>query len=290
MRQATRNERLARLAGVRPMDLRLRDAEPLGVLHSVFAQGTGELYDMHHPCEMGIVLQGRFRRFDRENEVVLTRGMVWWHGPWEPHGWRAESRSAALVFLGLPAVFYPYAALALPPFLPFVRPSLRAHLQPSGRRAREAIIRKGFDLQAEIQSRRSGWQTAASLAWMMLIVDLLRTAPEASLQHASADTDAGRVLPALEYVHAHLGEKMTLQEAAARARMGRTRFAQAFKAMMGIPFAAYVTGCRLEGARRDLLHTEDKLLVIAQRWGFTDASHLCRQYKERFGHSPRQQA
>jgi AraC-like DNA-binding protein len=277
---------MERLASATVRDLRLTEAQPLSASRSVFEQGTAESYDMHLACEMGVVLQGRFRRIDRENDVFLTRGHLWWHGPWEPHGWSAEEKTVALVFVCLPSVFYGFPSADLSPYLPFVRPGLRAFLQPGQPDAEEAVCAQAEVLHREVVQRATGWTVAAQLDLMRLIVDRLRAVPEPVLMRSRVESESSQIFPLLEHVHGRLQSKLTLAGAASLAHMGRTRFAQAFREVVGTTFAQYVLRCRLDGARRDLLHTGDKLAVIAFRWGFTDASHLCRQYRRRFGVPP----
>lgn len=51
----------------------------------------------------------------------------------------------------------------------------------------------------------------------------------------------------------------------------------------------YVWKCRLENCRKDMLspaHAGQRLSDIAFRWGFNDAAHFSRAFKQRFGCSP----
>ncbi len=56
----------------------------------------------------------------------------------------------------------------------------------------------------------------------------------------------------------------------------------------GEGLAARVRRLRLEGARRQLQEGgPSTVAAIALRWGFADAAHFTRAYKERFGERPR---
>jgi AraC-like DNA-binding protein len=56
----------------------------------------------------------------------------------------------------------------------------------------------------------------------------------------------------------------------------------------GGSFSALVRSARLSRARQDVIDTTDLLQTIAVRWGFSDASHLCREFRKAYGSSPRE--
>lgn len=53
-------------------------------------------------------------------------------------------------------------------------------------------------------------------------------------------------------------------------------------------FSALVRSARLARARRDVIATSDLFQTIAMRWGFSDASHLSREFRKTYGISPRE--
>jgi AraC-like DNA-binding protein len=55
--------------------------------------------------------------------------------------------------------------------------------------------------------------------------------------------------------------------------------------------AEYIMTARLEGARREMAHTDPTHLsvsAIAMRWGFTDPAHFSRRFRTQYGLSPRE--
>ena len=58
--------------------------------------------------------------------------------------------------------------------------------------------------------------------------------------------------------------------------------------MTGDSFAAYVTDKRLTGAAEALRRTNDKILTVSQDVGFSNLSNFNRQFKKRYGVTPRE--
>jgi AraC-like DNA-binding protein len=56
----------------------------------------------------------------------------------------------------------------------------------------------------------------------------------------------------------------------------------------GDTFSAVVRRRRLDRAREELADGDRAITVIAARWGFADASHFSRSFKDAFGISPRE--
>jgi AraC-like DNA-binding protein len=59
----------------------------------------------------------------------------------------------------------------------------------------------------------------------------------------------------------------------------------------GIVLGEWIRAQRLEGCRRDLARTgptAQTIAFIAHRWGFGDATHFSRTFREAYGMSPRE--
>ena len=61
-----------------------------------------------------------------------------------------------------------------------------------------------------------------------------------------------------------------------------------FKKMTGDSFTSYVNDRRLAEAAEALRQTDDKILTISQDAGFTNLSNFNRQFKKRYGVTPRE--
>ena len=61
-----------------------------------------------------------------------------------------------------------------------------------------------------------------------------------------------------------------------------------FKKMTGDSFASYVNDRRLANAAEALRRTDDKILYVSQDVGFTNLSNFNRQFKKRYGITPKE--
>ena len=81
------------------------------------------------------------------------------------------------------------------------------------------------------------------------------------------------------------GEPWSVARLAATVRMGSSAFAHRFTAAAGLPPAAWVRQRRLD--RAALLIAEGlSVTTVAEKLGFSDAFHLSRLYRARFGQPP----
>jgi len=75
---------------------------------------------------------------------------------------------------------------------------------------------------------------------------------------------------------------------AAKVGMSERHFTRCFTDEVGTSPAQYVTGVRLDAARRQLETTSDTVDVIARRCGFGTAETMRRTFARRLGVSPDQ--
>jgi AraC-like DNA-binding protein len=111
----------------------------------------------------------------------------------------------------------------------------------------------------------------------------LRAAAGTPERPARGDFRAAR--RARAYVHARLGEPITLDALAAAAGRDRWSLARDFRAFFGTSPHRYVTQRRLELARR-LMLAGVPLAGCAAHAGFADQSHLTRHFAQAWGVTP----
>lgn len=87
------------------------------------------------------------------------------------------------------------------------------------------------------------------------------------------------------WIDANLGDELS-PSAAAAAHNVSVRTLHRMYSDANTTFGAEVRNRRLSRARSDLLATPDSVQRIAARWGFSDASHFYRVFKEAYGASP----
>ncbi|MFH2116159.1 MAG: AraC family transcriptional regulator, partial [Spirochaetota bacterium] len=91
---------------------------------------------------------------------------------------------------------------------------------------------------------------------------------------------------ALDYIHAHYAETLSLVEVASHACLSPEYFSRLFKDKTGENFSVYLMMYRLEQARL-LIRTSDlKIYEIAEAVGYSTPSYFSKQYREYMGLSP----
>ena len=108
-------------------------------------------------------------------------------------------------------------------------------------------------------------------------------------ERSAAPADASAVVRrATEFMRAHAGQPITMQQVAESAFVSTRGLHHAFVHELGEPPGASLRRLRLEGARTDLLASDgaDTVAAIARRWGFAHASRFAQAYHRAFGEYP----
>jgi AraC-like DNA-binding protein len=92
-----------------------------------------------------------------------------------------------------------------------------------------------------------------------------------------------------EYIEANLADPDLSPASIAAAHFISTRHLHNVFHESGSTVASWVRSKRLEHIRRDLrdpLHAGTSVGAVAARWGFLDAAHFSRTFRDAFGESP----
>lgn len=122
-------------------------------------------------------------------------------------------------------------------------------------------------------------------------LDLVSTMLHSELDMA-ADSMKPQVLLATsvrEYIEANLADPQLSPASIAAAHFISTRHLHNVFHESGATVASWIRSQRLERIRRDLrdpLHTGTSVGAVAARWGFLDAAHFSRSFRDAFGESP----
>jgi AraC family transcriptional regulator len=92
---------------------------------------------------------------------------------------------------------------------------------------------------------------------------------------------------AIDYIHDHLGEPLTLADLAEVVNLSPYHFARLFKQSTGRAPHQYVIQVRVEEAARLLCAGTLSVGEVAYRVGFADQSHLTRHFKSRYHLTPK---
>ncbi|MFC9694406.1 AraC family transcriptional regulator [Kribbella sp. NPDC056951] len=95
---------------------------------------------------------------------------------------------------------------------------------------------------------------------------------------------------ALEFLHAHLADPITVEEIAAAAGVGVRALQEAFRRHLDTTPSAYLRTLRLEHARQDLVAGcpgNTSVTDVALRWGFVHLGRFAAEYRKTFDEYPR---
>lgn len=123
-------------------------------------------------------------------------------------------------------------------------------------------------------------------AWLTLIERLFsrsRIVLSQSVKGALSPQQSQRIRA---YCHAHLAQKITLDELAALCDVDRFQFLKLFKQTIGMTPHAWLVRLRLEQACALLQHTDRSITQVALDVGFYDQSHFNRAFRQAFGAAP----
>jgi AraC family transcriptional regulator len=90
----------------------------------------------------------------------------------------------------------------------------------------------------------------------------------------------------LAWIDGHLGQKLSLDELAARVHMSRALFTRRFRDATGLSAHQYLTRRRVEVAQRLLRDSNQDLAWIAHETGFSSQSHFTAWFREVTGSTP----
>ncbi|CAN5412306.1 hypothetical protein BH10PLA1_BH10PLA1_04780 [soil metagenome] len=290
---ATTTKRRHNLSPVQPdvefMDVPLSDKCPVVWTINEYDRPTSGHYDVHVGVEMGIVLSGRSRRLYSDFDFTTQPGNVWFAGLWEPHGMQILKPGTRHLVLGLLPEF-----LGVPDnstgcdWMQLFRIPPRGRPQAKSARDRQAVLQYARRITDLMQSN-----DPFRLARLRMIVQeyllffmAAQESPSVKQNNAVPPANRASLLPALQLIDQHPTEKISLAHGARAAGMSRSKFAEQFHVQTGITFAKFLTRRRIGGVIGDLRGSDHKLQTVARRWGFADASHLVRVFKQHTGTTP----
>jgi len=95
-----------------------------------------------------------------------------------------------------------------------------------------------------------------------------------------------RITWAVGYMHAHLGDSLSVHELATRVNLSPSRFRALFTAQVGLAPATYLQRLRLRRARllveRTFLSIKEVMVLV----GYNDPSHFSRDFRRQHGSPP----
>ena len=247
----------------------------------------------HRHLELTWIEAGTGLRFVGDNVAPFAAGDLVLLGTDTPHCWvssRSRVGSAATVLQFLPDLL---ATPALPELSRLASLAERAGvgLQVTGA-AHGAITQELANLQAAGSIGR--------LAGLLRILDVLHRhesslAPiaQSSMQahggvRGDEERQTRRIDAVLGWIRRHMARDLTVAAAARVARVTPGAFSRYFRHEVGKTFTGYVNDVRCSEACVLLRRTDKAVAALAHQCGFTTLSHFNRQFRLRYGVTPRE--
>ena len=102
------------------------------------------------------------------------------------------------------------------------------------------------------------------------------------------DENSGKALiqKSIEYMQEHFRESLTLTDISRTIGLSVSYFSYLFKQETGKNYIEYLNEIRLLATMKDLMTTDEKVVVVAQKNGFQNLEYFSRYFKKQTGESP----
>jgi len=258
-----------------------------GVVEHVFPAALAT--DIHQAFELGVVLSGTEERHYEGYVVTLGPGEIWLCSGWEPHGWRALTpRTQELVLQFLPEFLGEEAFDGVSWLTLFSSPPQHRPIVDT-REMRGTMLSTAREIRREMSTRGRGWLASVRLHALRMLLDVSRNWQPAKSGGASSIVRTGsfsKIMPAVRLVHSHPTRRLSLDEAASTCGLSPSHFGHVFRRLMGLSFGKFCMRARLAFAARLLLSADESVEAIAERAGFSDASHFHHAFVQVYGAAP----
>jgi AraC family transcriptional regulator len=247
-----------------------REVPELAMTHHVLG-----IADVDAPVTVECCLNGKFQRSRIHNGTcMLTPAQTQYWANWKSGG--------KFLLLNLETDFVSQLAHE-------TIHSDRVELVPQFATTDPLIQQIGLALKADLESGSSFGSLYAEALGTALAVHLLKNYGTCRPQFSNApkELDRDQLQRSISYIHAHLEQRLTLQEIAAVTGMSQYYFSRLFKQSMGVTVHQYVTQQRIERAKQLLKLRQLPLAEIAIRCGFADQSHFTKSFRKLVGVSPK---
>lgn len=134
-------------------------------------------------------------------------------------------------------------------------------------------------------SKEKGYELGVKAAVLQMLFLLIRKYPSVK---EVLSPDRERLKDVLQEITEKIEENIPVSYMAEFCGLSSSHFMRWFKKMTGMSFNAYVNERKLARAAEKLRQTEDKILTVSQEAGFLNLSNFNRQFKKRYGVTPRE--
>jgi len=271
-------------------DEELDELHPFLVTSLTFETCDSITYAMPLAMEMGIVLEGKIRRFyGRDYTRDYHAGQIWFSGIGDLIACKTiQTPCVSVVLHILPdalAGMQFREALHLNFMSPFLAdPKDRPEMpENTGSRIQE-LGRKLVQIHGRKSDCRQLWYRHTAQEILMIVLEVWKPPVDRKSKPSACFS---KIHPAINLVFG--GRRCIHEQEAARAcRLSVSSLNKHFRSITGMTFADFSLRYRIHGVAGELLTSDKPIKEIAFDWGFHYVSNMDRCFTKRFGVSPGQ--
>lgn len=244
-----------------------------------------------HDClELNLILSGTGHYIIENNSYPIEPGDIFLINNSEHHMAVHDGSLSMLVF-----VFDTAFIWDAPEEYDYVKPFFERNSRFSNKVAQNTsaypLIRDSLlRLQKEYLEQQEGWPLLIKAYLMVALGEFYRyyQGLDALKSNASVSIAYARIRNVVEYIHAHFGEPLTLEQLADYAMVSKNYLSAIFSNTMKLSLFDYIEQVRINHARFLLQTTDESILDIALKSGFHSSSYFNRVFKKLMHMTPRQ--
>lgn len=162
---------------------------------------------------------------------------------------------------------------------------IEVHLIRPGRQVSDRLLENLRALKnlQEYPDTEFATRNLLSESWLLLLEDI-RGAQSVGTVAGAENQD--RLRNMIAYIHSHYQEKLTLAQIAGRAAVSERECLRCFRKHLRQTPVEYLTGFRLNQAKKLLAETKYSVTEISYQCGFSDSAYMGKVFKKSFGMTP----
>lgn len=243
----------------------------------------------HKQLELLLILEGELDVYVEEEHFHLSSGDVVLIGASELHRDRSDGKLDYIVLQFDLDQFYDQSTI------PYMRYFSETQLPLS---KANYIFRQNNGIQQQTASctrqileeatrKETGYELAVSILIRQILLLLLR-GDDRKVLAIQDDFERIRLKPVLDYIEAHLTDRIQVEEVCKIANMSYYYFVKYFKKTIGLSFTEYVNYRKVKWAERILLTKDLSISEVGERIGMPNMAHFYKMFKKYNDCSPKQ--
>ena len=149
----------------------------------------------------------------------------------------------------------------------------------------DSLKRCLIQMEELCETKENAYELGVKAAVLQIIFLLIRMYPSREIV---SSPDREQLKEVLQEISVKSSENLSVADMAKFCGWSSSHFMRWFKKLTGDSFTSYVNDRRLAEAAEALRQTDDKILTISQDAGFMNLSNFNRQFKKRYGVTPRE--